>query len=119
MTANHLYLTICSDTSTSAKEVVAALLKRLSHRNPNVQIFTLEVSKRGCWLYRLPCASHQLSTPSHHQLANSLVQNNGKTTHAEISSRAWTGALDRLVTDRVSFHLQHLHLFHTLTRPLP
>ena len=28
----------------SAKEVVAALLKRLSHRNPNVQIFTLEVS---------------------------------------------------------------------------
>lgn len=52
-------------------------MKRLSHRNPNVQIYALE-------------------------LANTLAQNCGKPLHEELSSRAWTGALERLITDRAT-----------------
>ncbi|GHJ83801.1 hypothetical protein NliqN6_0203 [Naganishia liquefaciens] len=60
-----------------AKDAVASLGKRLIHRNPNVQIFALE-------------------------LANSLAQNCGRPAHAELSSRAWTSALDRLISDRTT-----------------
>jgi signal transducing adaptor molecule len=36
------------------------------------------------------------------ELANTLVQNCGKPLHEELASRTWTGALTRLVNDRVS-----------------
>lgn len=52
-------------------------MKRLSHRNPNVQIYALE-------------------------LANTLAQNCGKPLHEELSSRSWTGALTRLINDRAT-----------------
>lgn len=74
-------LTICdkvqAEGDVGAKNVITALLKRLVHRNPNVQIFALE-------------------------LANSLYQNCGKLLHLELSSRAWTGAMERLITDRTT-----------------
>ncbi|OCF56299.1 class E vacuolar protein-sorting machinery protein HSE1 [Kwoniella mangroviensis CBS 10435] len=60
-----------------ARQAVAALTKRLSHRNPNVQLYALE-------------------------LANTLAQNCGKELYGELSSRGWTGALDRLVNDRTT-----------------
>ncbi|WVW79534.1 hypothetical protein I302_101503 [Kwoniella bestiolae CBS 10118] len=60
-----------------ARQAVASLTKRLSHRNPNVQLYALE-------------------------LANTLAQNCGKDLYGELSSRGWTGALDRLVNDRTT-----------------
>ncbi|WWC91043.1 uncharacterized protein L201_005983 [Kwoniella dendrophila CBS 6074] len=60
-----------------ARQAVAALTKRLSHRNPNVQLYALE-------------------------LANTLAQNCGKELYGELSSRGWTAALDRLVNDRTT-----------------
>lgn len=64
-----------SDGASGARNVVAALQKRLVHRNPNVQLYALE-------------------------LANTLAQNCGKTVHGELASRSWTASLDRLVNDR-------------------
>ncbi|CAF9914644.1 MAG: ESCRT-0 subunit protein hse1 [Gomphillus americanus] len=58
-----------------AKDVVAALIKRLAHRNANVQLYTLE-------------------------LANALVQNCGVKVHRELASRSFTEALLRLAGDR-------------------
>lgn len=60
----------------SARNVIAAILKRLAHRNPNVQLYSLV-------------------------LAESLSKNCGKELHREIASRAFTQALERLITDRV------------------
>ncbi|ODO04779.1 hypothetical protein I350_05389 [Cryptococcus amylolentus CBS 6273] len=60
-----------------ARLAIAALQKRLSHRNPNVQIYALE-------------------------LANVLAQNCGNELLGELSSRNWTQALDRLVNDRTT-----------------
>ena len=60
-----------------ARQAIAALQKRLSHRNPNVQLYALE-------------------------LANTLAQNCGKPLLEELASRNWTGALDRLVQDRTT-----------------
>ncbi|AEO59079.1 hypothetical protein MYCTH_2307037 [Thermothelomyces thermophilus ATCC 42464] len=57
------------------KESVASLIKRLAHRNANVQLYTLEV-------------------------ANALSQNCGKNMHRELSSRAFTEALLKLANDR-------------------
>ncbi|KAK4044331.1 hypothetical protein C8A01DRAFT_12298 [Parachaetomium inaequale] len=57
------------------KESVASLIKRLAHRNANVQLYTLEV-------------------------ANALSQNCGKNIHRELSSRAFTDALLKLANDR-------------------
>jgi signal transducing adaptor molecule len=57
------------------KESVASLIKRLAHRNANVQLYTLEV-------------------------ANALSQNCGKNMHRELSSRAFTDALLKLANDR-------------------
>lgn len=51
------------------------MIKRLAHRNANVQLYTLE-------------------------LAHALCQNCGKAMHQEISSRAFTEALLRLANDR-------------------
>ncbi|KAF3907921.1 Intersectin-2 [Orbilia brochopaga] len=59
----------------AAGDVVAALIKRLAHRNAQVQIYTLET-------------------------ANALSQNCGSKIHRELSSRAFTDALLRLAADR-------------------
>lgn len=58
-----------------SKEAVQALIRRLAHRNANVQLYTLEV-------------------------ANALSQNCGKPMHRELSSRAFTEALLKLANDR-------------------
>ncbi|KAH9000142.1 hypothetical protein EDB92DRAFT_1983198 [Lactarius akahatsu] len=60
-----------------ARNVIAAILKRLAHRNPNVQLYSLV-------------------------LAESLSKNCGKELHQEIASRAFTQALERLITDRTT-----------------
>ncbi|TPX15476.1 uncharacterized protein E0L32_004456 [Thyridium curvatum] len=57
------------------KETVQAMIKRLAHRNANVQLYTLE-------------------------LGNALSQNCGKNMHRELSSRAFTDALLKLANDR-------------------
>lgn len=51
------------------------LIKRLAHRNANVQLYTLE-------------------------LANALLQNCGVALHRELASKAFTDALLRLAGDR-------------------
>ncbi|KAL8779450.1 MAG: hypothetical protein Q9213_006934 [Squamulea squamosa] len=58
-----------------AKDVVASMIKRLAHRNANVQLYTLE-------------------------LANALSQNCGPTMHRELASRSFTDAILRLASDR-------------------
>jgi hypothetical protein len=60
-----------------ARNVIAAILKRLAHRNPNVQLYALA-------------------------LTESLSKNCGVLINREIASRAFTQGLDKLVTDRVS-----------------
>ncbi|KAI5849760.1 hypothetical protein BZA05DRAFT_436990 [Tricharina praecox] len=57
------------------KDAVAALIKRLAHRNANVQLYTLE-------------------------LAHGFTQNCGAAMHRELASRAFTDALLRLAGDR-------------------
>lgn len=58
-----------------AAQATAALIKRLAHRNANVQLYTLE-------------------------LANALSQNCGAPLHRELASKAFTDALLRLAADR-------------------
>ncbi|KAF4554327.1 putative class E vacuolar protein-sorting machinery protein HSE1 [Elsinoe fawcettii] len=73
-----LILDVCDRVSASPSgpaNAVAALIKRLSHRNANVQLYTLE-------------------------LANALSQNCGPPIHRELSSRSFTDALIRLAGDR-------------------
>ncbi|KAL8941330.1 MAG: hypothetical protein Q9216_002315 [Gyalolechia sp. 2 TL-2023] len=60
---------------TGPKDAVASIIKRLAHRNANVQLYTLE-------------------------LANSLSQNCGPKMHMELASRSFTDALLRLANDR-------------------
>ncbi|KAL2359492.1 ESCRT-0 subunit protein hse1 [Blastomyces dermatitidis] len=60
---------------TGAKDAVAAMIKRLAHRNANVQLYTLE-------------------------LANALSQNCGVNMHRELASRSFTDSLLRLANDR-------------------
>ncbi|OCH96406.1 hypothetical protein OBBRIDRAFT_718848 [Obba rivulosa] len=60
-----------------ARNIVASVLKRLAHRNPNVQLYTLT-------------------------LAESLSKNCGIEVHREIASRAFTQGLEKLVTDRTA-----------------
>lgn len=59
-----------------AHEVIVALLKRLAHRNPNVQLYTLSLS-------------------------DSLSKNCGIKVNKELASRAFTQGLEKIVTDRV------------------
>ncbi|KAJ9293331.1 hypothetical protein DTO271G3_7827 [Paecilomyces variotii] len=71
-------LDVCDKVSaeeSGAKDAVAALIKRLAHRNANVQLYTLE-------------------------LANALSQNCGPVIHRELASRSFTDALLRLANDR-------------------
>lgn len=73
-------LNVCdkvNEIDSGSKDVVAALIKRLSHRNANVQIYSLE-------------------------LANALSQNCGLPVHRELASKSFTDALLRLAGDRVS-----------------
>ncbi|WRT69235.1 uncharacterized protein IL334_006219 [Kwoniella shivajii] len=76
-----LNLEVCDKVSgegeNGARQAVGALSKRLTNRNPSVQIYALE-------------------------LANTLAQNCGKELFGELSSRGWTAALDRLVNDRTT-----------------
>ncbi|KAI0358316.1 hypothetical protein OH77DRAFT_1587989 [Trametes cingulata] len=60
-----------------ARNVIAASLKRLTHRNPNVQLYTLT-------------------------LVEALSKNCGIEVHREIASRAFTQGLEKLVTDRTT-----------------
>ena len=62
---------------TGGKDAVAAMIKRLAHRNANVQLYTLE-------------------------LANSLSQNCGMKIHRELSSKSFTDALLRIAADRTT-----------------
>ncbi|KAK7031936.1 hypothetical protein R3P38DRAFT_3313840 [Favolaschia claudopus] len=64
-----------SDPGSAAHDVIASLLKRLAHRNPNVQLYALSV-------------------------AEALGKNCGVEVHRELASRAWTGGVERVVTDR-------------------
>jgi signal transducing adaptor molecule len=69
---------VCDKVTTEdsgAKDAVASMIKRLAHRNANVQLYTLE-------------------------LANALSQNCGPKMHRELASRAFTDALLRLAGDR-------------------
>jgi signal transducing adaptor molecule len=52
-------------------------LKRLTHRNANVQLYALT-------------------------LAEALTKNCGITVHREIASRAFTQGLEKIISDRVS-----------------
>lgn len=83
------------------KEVVQSLIKRLAHRNANVQLYTLEVSspqpKPSQSLLEKP-TNRSASPPF--QLGNALSQNCGKNVHRELASRAFTDALLRLANDR-------------------
>ncbi|KAI1811927.1 hypothetical protein GGS20DRAFT_560512 [Poronia punctata] len=64
-----------SSDSNGPNQVIQGLIKRLAHRNANVQLYTLE-------------------------LANALSQNCGKAVHRELSSRSFTDALLKLANDR-------------------
>ena len=61
--------------SSGPQQAIASLIKRLAHRNANVQLYTLE-------------------------LANALSQNCGRDLHRELASKAFTDALLRLASDR-------------------
>lgn len=63
-------------TMRSARNVVAAVLKRLTHRNPNVQLYALA-------------------------LVEALSKNCGHQVNREVASRSFTQGLERIVTDRV------------------
>ncbi|KAI7108684.1 Class E vacuolar protein-sorting machinery protein [Hortaea werneckii] len=71
-------LDVCDRVQASSQgppHAVSALIKRLAHRNANVQLYTLE-------------------------LANALSQNCGPPLHRELASKAFTDALLRLANDR-------------------
>jgi len=76
-----LILNLCDKVSDEGQEgarnVIAAILKRLAHRNPNVQLYALA-------------------------LTESLSKNCGVVMNREIASRAFTQGLEKLITDRVS-----------------
>lgn len=57
------------------RSVTASLLRRLSHRNPNVQLYTLS-------------------------LADALSKNVGIAINRELASKAYTQGLEKLVVDR-------------------
>lgn len=68
----------CTETSViSARNVIAAILKRLAHRSSNVQLYTLS-------------------------LAESLEKNCTIELHREMASKAFTQGLEKLISDRVS-----------------
>lgn len=86
-----------SGDSNGSQAAVQALIKRLAHRNANVQLYTLEVSTA-------PQMSvgdcYEKLTAISSQLANALSQNCGQPMHRELASRAFTDALLKLANDR-------------------
>ncbi|CAK7225938.1 ESCRT-0 subunit protein hse1 [Sporothrix bragantina] len=76
---------VSSDPANGPKEAVQSLIKRLAHRNANVQLYTLE-------------------------LANALSQNCGTPLHRELASRAFTDALLKLANDRNTHNLVRLKI---------
>ncbi|PPQ80001.1 hypothetical protein CVT25_001407 [Psilocybe cyanescens] len=74
-----LILNLCDkvqdEGQTGAHNAIAAILKRLAHRNPNVQLYALS-------------------------LTESLSKNLGIEIHRELASRAFTQGLEKLITDR-------------------
>lgn len=76
---------VSSDAVNGPKEAVQSLIKRLAHRNANVQLYTLE-------------------------LANALSQNCGTPLHRELASRAFTDALLKLANDRNTHNLVRLKI---------
>lgn len=62
---------------TGGKDVVASLIKRLAHRNANVQLYTLEVGSLLRMIYgdgkltRLSLRTHSLKTAKRRSTANS------------------------------------------------
>ncbi|EIW78778.1 hypothetical protein CONPUDRAFT_60029 [Coniophora puteana RWD-64-598 SS2] len=76
-----IIITLCDKVAdegeAGARNVVAALLKRLTHRTPNVQLYSLSLSE-------------------------SLSKNCGVQLHRELASRAFTQALEKLITDRMT-----------------
>jgi signal transducing adaptor molecule len=66
-----------TETETGPRDAVQAVIKRLGHRNANVQLYTLE-------------------------LANALGQNCGAPLHRELASRSFTDALLRLAAERAT-----------------
>ena len=86
-------------------QAVQSLIKRLAHRNANVQLYTLEVRLFSLYfsifLYLVLVSYEELTHPiSSTKLANALSQNCGKTVHRELASRAFTDALLKLANDR-------------------
>lgn len=80
-----LILDVCDKVTgneNGGKDVVAALMKRLSNRNANVQLLALE-------------------------LANALSQNCGLPVHRELASKSFTDSLLRLAGDRVRAMPEH------------
>lgn len=82
------------------------MIKRLAHRNANVQLYTLEVSLS--FTFPSPASSTscgcllQAADPTYLQLANALSQNCGKELHRELASRAFTEALLKVANDRTT-----------------
>ncbi|KAL4262752.1 Class E vacuolar protein-sorting machinery protein HSE1 [Pleurotus pulmonarius] len=76
-----LILNLCDKVNDEGQEgahnVIAAILKRLAHRNPNVQLYALT-------------------------LAEALSKNCGVELHREIASRAFTQGLEKLIADRTT-----------------
>lgn len=73
---------------TGGKDVVASLIKRLAHRNANVQLYTLEVCTyhgHGLRPVRLTCYSWQ--TPSH-KTAKRKSTANSRLVHSQTPSSA-------------------------------
>ncbi|CAK9781860.1 hypothetical protein CC85DRAFT_287451 [Cutaneotrichosporon oleaginosum] len=68
---------VTAEGAPGARNAVAALVKRLAHRNPNVQIYALE-------------------------LANTLAQNCQRPLHQELAGKQWTTALERILNDRAT-----------------
>lgn len=66
----------------SARNVIAAVLKRLAHRNPNVQLYALA-------------------------LGEALSKNCGTQVNREIASRSFTQGLERIITDRVRCNISY------------
>lgn len=60
-----------------ARNVIAAILKRLAHRTSNVQLFALS-------------------------LVEALQKNCGIEVHREMASKSFTQGMEKLITDRVS-----------------
>jgi len=79
-----LFVIVLRDSLTtfSAHAVIVAILKRLTHRNPNVQLYALSLSE-------------------------SLGKNLGIEIHREIASKAFIQGLEKLITDRVRFDFLH------------